>query len=153
MVKAISRVDQNDPNGADCGRSGGNPCRLTFRPIEASKAAVRYVRNTSLRPLGSLTFYARHHHPGHFKLSRRRPAMVGRIENLPLGESNTARSTFGRSGSIPRPTTFGHVRTPSGIARAKPVVKPAQFAESPALSNCCEDRSPCPKALGWSRDR
>jgi len=46
-VKAISRSQWNDGYGPDCGRSRGGTCRGAIRPIEASKAAVSYVRNTS----------------------------------------------------------------------------------------------------------
>ena len=34
--------------GTDSGPSRGDPCRRAFRPTEASKAAVCYVRNTSI---------------------------------------------------------------------------------------------------------
>jgi hypothetical protein len=46
-VNAISRPQWNDGYGVDCGRSRGGPCRSAIRPIEASKAAIGYVRSTS----------------------------------------------------------------------------------------------------------
>ncbi len=48
-VNAISRSQWNDGYGANPGPSRGDPCRRASRPIEASKAAVCYVRNTSIR--------------------------------------------------------------------------------------------------------
>jgi hypothetical protein len=46
-VKSTPRVQWNDRYGADSGPSRGDLCRRALRPIEASKAAVCYVRNTS----------------------------------------------------------------------------------------------------------
>jgi hypothetical protein len=37
--------------GADSGPSRGDPCLSAFRPTEASKAAARYVRSTSIPDL------------------------------------------------------------------------------------------------------
>jgi hypothetical protein len=45
-VKAISCSQWNAGFGAHSGPSRGDPRRRAFRPIEAFKAAVRYVRNT-----------------------------------------------------------------------------------------------------------
>jgi hypothetical protein len=47
LVKPISRLQWNGGFGADFGPFRGDPCRPALRPIEASKAAVCYVRNTS----------------------------------------------------------------------------------------------------------
>jgi hypothetical protein len=46
-VNATPRSQSIDSYGADSGPSRGTPCRPGLRPIEASKAAVCYVRNTS----------------------------------------------------------------------------------------------------------
>jgi len=47
-AKASSRSQSNDGYRADCGRSRGGLCRGAIRPIEASKAAICYVRNPSI---------------------------------------------------------------------------------------------------------
>jgi hypothetical protein len=47
-VKPISRSQWNDGFGADSGPSQGDSRRRAIRPTEASKAAVCYVRNTSI---------------------------------------------------------------------------------------------------------
>jgi hypothetical protein len=46
-VRLISRSQTNGGLGAHSGPSRSNPCKRAFRPIEASKVAVRYVRNTA----------------------------------------------------------------------------------------------------------
>jgi hypothetical protein len=43
--EAISRSRWNDSFRRDSGPSRGHTCMQAFRPIEASKAAIRYVRN------------------------------------------------------------------------------------------------------------
>ena len=45
-VKRTPRSQWNGGFGADSGPSRGDPFRPAIRPIEASKAAVCYVRNT-----------------------------------------------------------------------------------------------------------
>ena len=53
----MSHPQWNDGYRADSGPSRGDPWRRGLRPIEASKAAVCYVRNTSIpdiRPLATL---------------------------------------------------------------------------------------------------
>ena len=47
-AKAASCAQLNSGYGADSGPSRGRPLRSAFRPIEASKPAVRYVRFTSI---------------------------------------------------------------------------------------------------------
>ena len=44
----ISCEQWNSGYGADSGPSRSDPCRRALRPIEASKATVCYVRNTSI---------------------------------------------------------------------------------------------------------
>ena len=44
VVKALSRSQWNDVYGADCGRSRSDPAGALFRPIEASRVRVCYVR-------------------------------------------------------------------------------------------------------------
>jgi hypothetical protein len=46
-VKPTPRSEWNDGYGTDSGPSGGDSCRRAFRPIEASRATIGYVRNTS----------------------------------------------------------------------------------------------------------
>jgi len=46
-VKPILQSQENDGFGAESGPSRGDPCRRAIRPIDASKAAVGFVRNTS----------------------------------------------------------------------------------------------------------
>jgi hypothetical protein len=48
-VKPISRSQWNAGCGADTGPSQGDPWRRTIRPVEASTAAICYVRSTSIR--------------------------------------------------------------------------------------------------------
>jgi hypothetical protein len=55
-VKAISRSPWNDSYRADSGPSRGDPWRQASRPTEASKAAARYVRNTSSKPVKLIEF-------------------------------------------------------------------------------------------------
>ena len=67
-VSAVSRSRWNDGYGRDTGPSRGDPCRHTFRPIEASKAVVCYVRNTSRHEVAPLQPAAR--------VRKRRPAAI-----------------------------------------------------------------------------
>ena len=55
-VKAISCSQRNDSYGAHSGPSRGDPWRQASRPTEASKAAARYVRNTSSKPVKLIEF-------------------------------------------------------------------------------------------------
>ena len=54
MVKSISRSGWNDAYCADSGPSRRGSSRSAIRPIEASEAAFRQVRNTSIRDIHSL---------------------------------------------------------------------------------------------------
>src|SRR5271167_2572369 len=53
-VRDVRDLDPQCPVYVDCGRSIGDPCRRAIRPIEAFKAAVCYVRNTSTPDVQSL---------------------------------------------------------------------------------------------------
>ena len=61
-----------------------------IRPTEPFTVATRSVRFTRLRPLGSLTFNPRHHHPRHFRIKPTNAIAANNkirgIENMPLDE-------------------------------------------------------------------
>jgi hypothetical protein len=54
LLRAVKPISRSQLNGfiVDSGPSRGDPRRRAFRPTEASKAATRDVRLTSLQPAG-----------------------------------------------------------------------------------------------------
>src|SRR5208337_1610005 len=58
MHECFANPERNDGFDADSSPSRDDPCRRALRPIEASEAAVCYVRNTSTPAVFGARFYA-----------------------------------------------------------------------------------------------